>query len=1101
MSEHFNSGHWNKAALHHAGYRPGAIIRVNMKNFLTYDNCEVFPGPKLNVVLGPNGTGKSTVTHAICLACGGEPKVLGRSSELSQFVKHGKQGDEAFAEVDILDENTVHTIRRTINSEKNSSKWTINSANATKDQVKVILKKLKIDVDNLCSFMSQDKVGQFTQQTPEGILKMTLQCITVKDSDRTLFDEQMELAGIETTKRDQERDLNAKQATFDKKQSELNRLELEVANVRQRQEKKILLKKYEVKKVVIQAKADRDKLNAKKEEWDKAEAERAEEEKKIAPLEKDESKAKLRLSQHDANVKTLIKKFSDSDKDAGNIRERVREKLEETQEAIMELGKLEETRKTQEKRIAEGRVKVQRIEAEYQKAVSSVPEINDKISKLSDAIRIEKDAEAALAEEDNEIQNELRQLSDEKGALQSRIQRLEGSSGVFHTKLKKWAEQNHSYALLQHALKVFQLVSNNKEKWKQENKLKNDIIGPVAMYMQVEDETCAIILEKAIRHNFLLTYIITSADDEQFFKQQLNKNNLKADLYNISNITNEESKRPYKASYLERFKALGFQGYMGDTFVTNDLVRGFLADRSKIPRSLWCRGPVSNISEEKIREMCGNESLTVYVHDPSMGVITEYGLSKSRYEPTKPAVISTIELKMQMNILGRVEVDNTAQKKQLEGDMKALKERIGVLETASRTIKEKQRKASGPLSAKRSDLTNLKKCLQLPVQKERELKAQKESLRKLESEYTVDAEQDKRNYLRQYQQNFNEALEHVKKLVEYGDVGMQAQLEKTVADESRNSLRQQLDSMTQLVRDAKRALDSFASNVSTKKKDFEDFKKVKEASEARATEIVMELGHGNADAFKAEYAKLSKDTADASTLEEINDKIETLTAEIDSGVDNEGLLVHYNKLLKDVDFEKRELEQLQHAFSHAEESLGTRLAEWKARVFAVSEKVNGSFSAYMKKLQYEGQVELRDLGNIDQYAMQMKVSFRINTKLSDLDGSRHSGGERAVSTIMYLMALQELTSAPFRVVDEINQGMDERNERLVFDRIVDSCCGDEKNPQYFLVSPKLLQGLRRMENKDVTVLLILNGPGVPSALPCIQDVIEHVKDAKRRRLG
>ena len=32
-----------------------------------------------------------------------------------------------------------------------------------------------------------------------------------------------------------------------------------------------------------------------------------------------------------------------------------------------------------------------------------------------------------------------------------------------------------------------------------------------------------------------------------------------------------------------------------------------------------------------------------------------------------------------------------------------------------------------------------------------------------------------------------------------------------------------------------------------------------------------------------------------------------------------------------------------------------------------------------------------------------------------------SGGERAVSTIMYLMALQELMVAPFRAVDEINQ--------------------------------------------------------------------------------
>jgi hypothetical protein len=70
--------------------------------------------------------------------------------------------------------------------------------------------------------------------------------------------------------------------------------------------------------------------------------------------------------------------------------------------------------------------------------------------------------------------------------------------------------------------------------------------------------------------------------------------------------------------------------------------------------------------------------------------------------------------------------------------------------------------------------------------------------------------------------------------------------------------------------------------------------------------------------------------------------------------------------------------------------------------------------------------------------------------------------------------------------------MDERNERLVFDRIVRSCCssgteGGEattaplaQKPQYFLVSPKLLEGLRAMDNEDVTVLLVWNGPGVTS---------------------
>jgi hypothetical protein len=44
---------------------------------------------------------------------------------------------------------------------------------------------------------------------------------------------------------------------------------------------------------------------------------------------------------------------------------------------------------------------------------------------------------------------------------------------------------------------------------------------------------------------------------------------------------------------------------------------------------------------------------------------------------------------------------------------------------------------------------------------------------------------------------------------------------------------------------------------------------------------------------------------------------------------------------------------------------------------------------------------------------------------------RQSGGERSVSTMLYLIALQEFTKCPFRVVDEINQGMDAVNERKV----------------------------------------------------------------------
>jgi chromosome segregation ATPase len=68
--------------------------------------------------------------------------------------------------------------------------------------------------------------------------------------------------------------------------------------------------------------------------------------------------------------------------------------------------------------------------------------------------------------------------------------------------------------------------------------------------------------------------------------------------------------------------------------------------------------------------------------------------------------------------------------------------------------------------------------------------------------------------------------------------------------------------------------------------------------------------------------------------------------------------------------------------------------------------------------------------DFDKWAIEIKVKFRDTEDLQALNGQRQSGGERSVLTIFYLMALQDLATAPFRVVDEINQGMDPRNGRL-----------------------------------------------------------------------
>ena len=136
------------------------------------------------------------------------------------------------------------------------------------------------------------------------------------------------------------------------------------------------------------------------------------------------------------------------------------------------------------------------------------------------------------------------------------------------------------------------------------------------------------------------------------------------------------------------------------------------------------------------------------------------------------------------------------------------------------------------------------------------------------------------------------------------------------------------------------------------------------------------------------------------------------------------------------------------------------------------------------------------------------TSYREHEPLTTLDSHRQSGGERAVSTIFYLMSLQSLTKSPFRVVDEINQGMDPRNERLVHKRMVGIACGivdrptnntttsqrDEESSdreevdrddytgrggsQYFLITPKLLHNLTY--ERGMRVLCIASGEYMPA---------------------
>lgn len=61
-------------------------IKMSLCFDRTYDYAEVWPGPNLNMIIGANGTGKSSIVCAICLGLAGKTAILGRGDKVKSSV-------------------------------------------------------------------------------------------------------------------------------------------------------------------------------------------------------------------------------------------------------------------------------------------------------------------------------------------------------------------------------------------------------------------------------------------------------------------------------------------------------------------------------------------------------------------------------------------------------------------------------------------------------------------------------------------------------------------------------------------------------------------------------------------------------------------------------------------------------------------------------------------------------------------------------------------------------------------------------------------------------------------------------------------------------
>lgn len=150
-------------------------------------------------------------------------------------------------------------------------------------------------------------------------------------------------------------------------------------------------------------------------------------------------------------------------------------------------------------------------------------------------------------------------------------------------------------------------------------------------------------------------------------------------------------------------------------------------------------------------------------------------------------------------------------------------------------------------------------------------------------------------------------------------------------------------------------------------------------------------------------------------------------------------------------------------------------SEWLPKIQALTTLLSANFQKFLKSFGCSGIIEL-DIGvtryDFRAYGLLIKVQFRLDSpSMRLLDAKTQSGGERALTTALFLLSLQEVTHFPFRIVDEINQGMDKVYEKKLMELFMELF--ENRNNQYLVVTPKLIKNLS-FKNTTVDIIFCID---------------------------
>ena len=501
------------------GFQHGSIVRLYLRDFMQYSEVEFKPGPTLNVIIGPNGSGKSSVVNGLALALGkhfasliskenskffifpgdhplynishciegAKTAVLGRADDVQEFIRIGK--DEAEVEVELNNnEGGKNFIINRLWSKNDSSKtktiWTLNGKITTGKQVTDLVRKLNIQTDNLCQFLPQDKVHDFSKMNSKQLLSRTIDAI----GDNQLKEDHERLKAMQNDVFASEDHYRMKIAALNDNRKKMDDLEKDVKNLEEKENIQRKINLLEIRREWNLSEEAKRNVKEAEERRKGVEMKIKDEEKKLMPIQKEIKRCEKEIEKLTASVYQDQESFRASmgpAKSKADRIEHVRDEMEKLDDQMNEILAEREANKT---KIRDLNSEIARLKKEIdnEDCNENTAEGSSSAEQMAANINTVKSDLKSFSNESVRLANAVSDLKMETKALESRMASLNISKtkllNIDNQKLKILREKVPQGS---DASQSVQWVENNIDKFQ------GKVYTPILLHINMNDASAA----------------------------------------------------------------------------------------------------------------------------------------------------------------------------------------------------------------------------------------------------------------------------------------------------------------------------------------------------------------------------------------------------------------------------------------------------------------------------------------------------------------------------------------------------------------------------------------------------------------------------------